>query len=285
MVAGLLGIAVGSSLYCWWLAVVRHQAPPAPALSKAEITAGVPIQRKRIDDFIAMTGSYRNFDELAAGLNDRLKEDVLVAAGMSESPTGHNIFGEVLADRRMARLYEMLAQMRPSDADQRVGTLFDSKLDIHFRDCWKRINEIRGPEVPEDKLLLLPIRQNYRALSCATFLASRFCPVSEVLRRLEQWNARAEEIATTARADPALKKSERAWTRPFGLYNHPSNILLANIYLSCLERKGPLGKDWLRERLSEDDWRSLQPQVIPLVSWDAHTGPFDFTHRESDRDN
>src|SRR6056297_84416 len=76
-----------------WMVISRWANPqrrpaqvedlPNLPLSRKQLVAGVPAQRKRIDDFIDQTGQYQNFDELIDGLSDPLDADFDILQGAS----------------------------------------------------------------------------------------------------------------------------------------------------------------------------------------------------------
>ena len=103
---------------------------------RQSIEGRVPVQRRRIDDFISQVGAYPTYEALAAALNDPVRVgddfDVVLAAGLqSQDPIPEMQFARVLADRRVSRLYAMLKKLDANVAAERAAALFDDKLHVH----------------------------------------------------------------------------------------------------------------------------------------------------------
>lgn len=174
--------------------------------------------RAQIDAYIARVREEETFEELAAGLSVREASAQVQAAGYSVG--GHAVqfqakFEGCLANRRVARLFEILSDRE--DADGLCRKLFDEKrtlLKESFQEHLKARDAIGGPQLQPIELVRFPtefvepLSSEAAALSAALFLSAEFCPVDEVLRQLDAWNALAEEC------DEAFRQARADWVDP-----------------------------------------------------------------------
>lgn len=209
----------------------RLTGPPGawdhPVLAQVPLPndGGVPVQRARIDNYITRVSTEQSFEKLAAGLDKH--EDILVAVAMwSQEPHPEMMFETCLANRRLARLFEILRQRK--DADRLCRSLFESKLTalregyVRIVETWERgitrIQQARPDLTVADADLGSGSRESSRlqkqiwqlgdppkkfwdgyssecALSGAVFLAAEFSSVEEVLRELDAWTALGDGLA------------------------------------------------------------------------------------------
>jgi len=179
---------------------------------------------QEIDDFIAIVEKEETFESLVQGLNEPPRGRVPLSIGTAISPEDMTpIFAISLANRRVARLYEMLKQ-RP-DPGRDCRDVFEDKLSILRRglmrhvETWERGTakyQQEHPEVDLDnpELSLAPGNEIRReiwelgnpptekfepataacAVAAAVFLSAEFCPVEEVLRQFDAWRAMSAEF-------------------------------------------------------------------------------------------
>ena len=242
--------------------------PPPPSARAGEQVStegGTPVQRQRIDDYIARVAQ-EDFETLVKNLN--MHEDLLVAvfSGQSRSQV---TFHRCLANRRLAKIFADLESRPAAEAERVCRSIFKEKFDIHRSDLlevlefWERGAQPRRPR---------PLDENLTALCGAVFLSAAFCPVTDVLRQLEEWEELGRSVQRRAQAIPDPKMSFLA---QLGVehYAVPESLFLLNIY------------SWmLRDRCRDSDFEQLLPEGLPaervaFCAWDAHTNPFDFTHQ------
>lgn len=234
--------------------------------------AGVPIQRKRIDDFIAQTRAYPDLDALAAGLNDRVQTedqfDIVFAVGVqTQDPMKEMQFAKVLADRRVARMYALLKALPAADAAREAAALVDAKLRIH--DEYLRGLTASGGRRERGA----DVRRNFHALSASVFLCAVFCDAQTVLEKVDKWNDTIGRLVDEVKADPALRRP--LWNE-FFLYGRPEKLYLLNLYAFALEQSVALTAKQLEQKLDIRE-PGLFLERVPFTTWDAHTNYFDFT--------
>ncbi len=206
-----------------------NSAPPH--VEKSVGAAEVSIQRKRIDDFIDFVASCSSIEKLSEALNKPTPGDFIVFdAGFhtGDMIAGPSLFNQIFADRRVARLYEILDKMQPADASRVASSLFESKLDIHIKDWQRGIQNWR-----KDEIRPVPIPNNYHALSCSLFLCSHFCEASEVLLMTEKWSNSIKRIEVDIRSEESLK----LLLTELSSAGIPDELYFLNLYLSCYQRK------------------------------------------------
>jgi hypothetical protein len=254
-------------------AALQRQA--AEEQRRQAVTGGVPAHRQRIDDFMAQTGAYPDIDALAAGLNDRIQTDfdIVGAAGLQTAdPSPQTQFAVVLADRRVARLYAMLADLGPAEASRRAAALVDAKLETHQAGMAKCLAEWRDQGGVSEPI---PISRNFRALSAALFLCAALCDPQTLLRSIDEWDEKIGHHVDDVQADPALQVLQWEITKN----GRAEPLYLLNVYMFVLERNGGLSVQEVLERVeTEIPGPELFHERVPFCAWDAHTNPFDFTH-------
>ncbi len=235
------------------------------------LSGGVPVQRKRIDDFIQQVASLDEFDKLAIGLNDRIDADfdiVFHAGAQTNAPNPQMQYARVLADRRAARLYSMLAAMPPDEAAKKAAELFESKLAIHSEGLTRGIADWRdGDGVIEP----VPISLNHQALSVALFMCASFCDTVTVFAKLAEWDS------VIGRSVDDVVTDQKLWQlrNEVVTYGRPENLFLVNVFAYLLQRGGCFSIGVLESVANQ----SLpQFENMPFYAWDAHTTEFDFTH-------
>jgi hypothetical protein len=256
------------------------------ALRKAAIeeqhrTAGVPIQRKRIDDFIAQTAAYADFDATAAGLNDRLKTDfdiVFDVANHSNDANPQLHFAMVLADRRVAKLFAYLNKMTPEEASRKAALLVDAKLKIHEADLATAVSDAKrvfGNPKPKEFYEIgdFPVRLNFHALHSAVFLCAAFCSPEIILSKIDKWESVAERQVSEVAADPVWNVLERSVVR----YGKAEKLYLLNLFAFILEQNAGLEAQEVEQKAELKVSRFKER--LPFCAWDAKTNPFDFTAR------
>nr|MDQ3332126.1 hypothetical protein [Planctomycetota bacterium] len=183
---------------------------------KDQLTAGVPTQRKRIDDFIDQVAEYATLDDAVRALSEPVGTDfdIVFDVGLHTSELSPQMqFAQVLADRRVARIYEMLAAKPVADADRLAASIFDAKLSAHTDGLSQGIADWRDGD---GQVRPVPVRLNYHALSAAMFLCAAFCDAPSALEKLQAWQsvigARVDDVAS----DPKLRQLEQE-VRKYGL--------------------------------------------------------------------
>ena len=96
------------------------------------LSGGATVQRKRINTFIENTSSM-GLDQALFSLSDGKNEDFNVAhfAGLQSGFGPPIVMKQVLADRRVSKIYELLSQRTTGEASEIVARAFDEKLKKH----------------------------------------------------------------------------------------------------------------------------------------------------------
>jgi hypothetical protein len=232
----------------------------------APIDGGTPVQRGRIEDYIARVGK-EDFETLVKNLN--LHEDLLVGVGNWAQGAGRqNMFTVCLANRRLAKIFAELESRPAAEADALCRRIFEEKFDLFRSDILELLPSWEQGTQPERPR---PLDEDCIALHGAVFLSGGFCPVGEVLRQLVKWEEFYRSLKPSGKALPDEKTSFLA---RIALEHSvpPEDVFLLNLY------------SWmLRDRCGDRDFESLLPKTLPtetiaFCAWDAHTNPFDFTH-------
>lgn len=236
-------------------------APESMALTDQKNDFGVPKAVKRIDASIDLAGSLE-FAELCNSLSvyDQSFE-LAYTAGMSHSsPTPPVIYKQVIADRRVAKLFAFL-QSRPIDeASQATAQLFDQKLK-EMSTAW--LNEAATQGSVEQTL--------QHAVAAALFLCVWFCEDEVVGEKADAW------IAWFDGFEPRYSF--------FEMDARPPWMFLLNCYMNVIERRGE-SRDAMNARLDrlEKEVGTELPRLAPtaVYQWDTPTLPTDFTHMHRD---
>ena len=266
-IAIVVVLIVGISVFVY---LVRSRRPPAPPSMRADqpapVDPGTPVQRARIDDYIARVGQ-EDFDTLVKNLNQH--EDLLVAVGnWAQGAAPRNMFAVCLANRRLAKIFVQLEGQPPAKADRQCRAIFQQKFDLLKSDILELVPSWKQGTTPQRPR---PIDEDYVALHSAVFLSAAFCPVAEVLRQLGEWEEFYRSLEPSGEGLP----DERTATLARAALEHsvpPEDVFLLNVYL------------WmLRDRCGDRGFESLLPKKLPtetiaFCAWNAHTNPFDFTH-------
>lgn len=236
----------------------KHLGPPTG------YNPPVPVQHPELDDYIQRVGE-EDFDTLVKNLNQH--ENVLVAP-YSGGMQSEWAFHRCLNNRRLAKIYLELASLPAAEADRLTREIFATKFQkyrtdlVHTLDSDNERKPPKGTGNPSD---------NLNAVYGAVFLSAVFCPVSEVLRELEEWEESGQSLDPRAEGidDPRRKlmtQIELRWARPESLF-------LLNIY-ACM----------LRDRCADTDFEKLLPKGLPTQTvafgaWDEKPRSFSFGHR------
>lgn len=240
------------------------------AVDREDLAAGVPIQRKRIDDFTAQAGSYKDIDAAIAGLSEPVAADfdIVFQAGTTQDATWDVEFARVLADRRVARLYSLLHELGRPEAQSKVASAFELKLKAHEDALAAGIADwLDG----DGKVTSVPVRLNHHAVACVLFLCANYCDSRNVLEMVDQWSGRITRTIAVVGFEPSLAPLEQE----LKLWGIPQPLFRLNIYLFLAERFGCID-DKAIYRLG--DYSLPQLYIVPFCAWDAATNPFDFTH-------
>lgn len=237
---------------------------------KAILAGGVPDQRKRIEDAIESAARLKDLDEAESSLNvvgDELNLAFSSAANSAALDPPSKLH-QVLADRRVAKVYAYLEEMHPNDASQRASSLFDRNLRRHRSDLDRYVARLRGQDSTRDSI---PVSGNSHALAASLFLCLIYCDQSVFLDNADRWEAEIGPLYHAGRSEPALASLFLMGADD----GPPQGLMLLNMYIILLDRE---------KKMSVDEVSSAIKRRLPIfrrvnfTAWDAHTGDLDFTH-------
>lgn len=270
-----LALAVIANL-TWLLCIVQNRQKAVPAgqveLSTDELAADVPVQRGRIDTYIA-TIRDETLEQSIARMS--LHEPLLVRSGLDAEqmlPWPHAT-ERCLANRRLARVQEALADLPEEERARRAAGLFDNAFTEFTSVVDKGLARWEQGNPPTDTTELLGPGRSldgyFWALSGAQLLGAQFCPPGKVLEqyeRIEQY-----ERATAAR----VQRTPEVLGPPFQevAYLLGPDLFQLNLARLVFHR---LGKLTTLDALMPV---SMVPEESRFYAWDAPTNEQDFTHQ------
>jgi hypothetical protein len=270
-------------------------------LAVGALNGSATARRAQIDNYIARVEKEETIETLTNGLSQH--EELLVStSNWSESAKPEMMLEVCLANRRIARLFEILRMRAAPDAD--CSKLFDEKLSILRADLYRVLDQLDQQGGPHSNSLLLneprvPICEDQIALSAALFLSAEFCSVEEVLRQLDAWEVVAREVSAHYESRIAAwegNEHARLGKRLFDYGAMPQNSFQLSLFATMLERRFDIApKQIWKEKhevvaaaavlqgLSEYDGKGRTPvgpyyRRVPLCALNVPTNPLDFTH-------
>ncbi len=204
----------------------------------------VPVQHPELDDYIQRVGE-EDFDTLVKNLNQH--ENVLVvpySGGMQSEWAFHRC----LNNRRLAKIYLELASLPAAEADRLTREIFAAKFEKYRVDFLASLDAGEDGTPPEGTG---NVDDNLNAVYGAVFLSAIFCPVSEVLRQVKEWEEFGWSLDPRAEGidDPKRTFLTRIM---LDLYGRPESLFQLNTYA------------WmLRDRCVDTDFEELLPKGLP----------------------
>jgi hypothetical protein len=189
--------------------VLASLPAPDPALPAAE--------RRSLADIAAVRDA--DFDQLTRPLKQSDDAWGMLMPQMRCNDFSRIVMNGVLADRRTMRLYELLANMPPDQAAERISTAFDLRFNGMSR-AMERAN-YRGAAGFQSANL---------GLSGLLFLCSEFCEPAVFLEKLDEWTDWYETAQMLLPADSDVSK--------FFVDVGPDPMFVANLYMKCLVERG-----------------------------------------------
>lgn len=260
-------ILVAAVCLCIHIAAVQTNAqePVEPPVVQGRRATGFPQAERDVDDLIRRL-SAMDYATACREINnggEDYNRAFRARQNFDNFADGQSYIRGVIADRRVARVYDYLSKMPAEEAAQKASELFDDKLNTHLQG-WREVMAARG--MGQQKYV--PIEQNSHALRSAWFLVSCFGDGKTVLNKLDAWRAAMLPIQASMAVNPNLV-SLIPYVQEEGV---PDNHYVINIMLFTLRNENKLTPGIIREaeRLGMPETEDLQ-----FVAWNAHTGPFD----------
>ncbi|QDU37473.1 hypothetical protein Mal4_17870 [Maioricimonas rarisocia] len=233
----------------WSLREGPDVGPIRPAAAAEPETA-----QQREEDFIQRVAamSLEELEESLAG-----PELTVTFAGQSGSANEYpNRIIQVLADRRVARIFAAYLDLAPAEADRRAERLFDTWLAEHDRRLEKTIARYRVSGGIE---LTIGAHHSNHAVAAAAFLVSRYCPPSTLIEKVERW----QELGSAATAKVANNPLP---VNPLEYDAGPDSLVILNLSLLMLQQYLAAAEF---EAIVRDQIRLPWPALaeIPLRTW------------------
>ena len=241
----------------------------AVAWDDHDIVGGLPSHRREIDDYIGRV-SKEDLSTLVANLN--LHENILIRISWPNDPFVEPSFQKCLANRRLAKIYELLAGRPIGEARVKAREIWKQKFATYQSgierclDEWETIGAVKAP---------IPLSDNFTALCSASFLCVAFCAPNEWLRLLDDWNVFAAASMKRISSNPQLAPLQSEMTS----YGPPEDMFLVNVFLWFIGDQ--FGVESVDEALENITPRTLHYRAVQYVAWNGHTNAFDFTHEYS----
>lgn len=179
-----------------------------------------------------------------------------------------------MADRRLARMYEILAAMPPEQAERTCKELFEKKLKINRDAYMLRFQEIRT--APDKPATLMGV--NWHALQCSVLLTAMFCDGPTLLDQLDRWRL----------GNMIFKAQSLVEGRSIPMYystlehGEPDALFIVHCLMISLEQQGRLTPEVLQtaqtlelprlEQVQMLDWRApvtrggiIGPADVPAI--------------------
>ncbi len=231
-----------------------------------DTSGGAVVQRERIDRAID-TASRLNAESAIAELHEYSESyELAQLASLSPSSLGICYIKQVLADRRVSKVFEKLQSLNSEDSSEQASKVFDSKLALLERE-WN--TQANGQHEGVGNLGAL-----HHATSVAAFLCSYFCPPAVLKEKLNSWDA-------SVSAD-AIERIEGVELMAVNRFADP--LFRLNLLVISGVRNGASVEDLNKEldsitrQITGDSKPFLQVESVNLFKWDAETLDTDFTH-------
>ncbi|MFG0335782.1 MAG: hypothetical protein ACF8TS_20675 [Maioricimonas sp. JB049] len=235
--------------------------------------SGESPQEQRIREYIKRV-EQEDLQVLVEGLNSH--EDLIARVwSRSNDLAPEMAFQACLANRRLAKLFALMQQMRPAEAAGFATRLFEAKFAKHVEDM-ARIETLNhsGKTSP----VRIRVFENAVALAASVFLSAQFCNAGEFLRQVDVWDEFGRDLIGRIESDEEHLAMMRGDAEMSG---GPQNLYLVNLYMFVLrERCGITPTQLAADGIIP---RTLQWKTRELVTFDSPVGPYDFPHQSGNR--
>lgn len=233
---------------------------PVAPIPKRDLSGGATIQRKRIETFIKNTAAM-DCERALASLSEPSEDfNVAYLAGLTNLPTPPIVMRQILADRRVAKIYEELAKLPADQACEKATRAFDGKLQKHEEEFGKWCNGT-------SKYQLYPAFHPHAA-SATLFLCASFCSTETFQQKFDSWYAR---LGQPQFDNGGASKRCR----------YPDPLFAVNLLVLVAEKQGQSLEELnakLTDTATKFDVRLPKAQELKFFRWNAHTNDTDFTH-------
>lgn len=253
-VAALVVLAVA-------VAILRNRSKPP---GKIDISGGAIEQRARIDRAID-SASALDIDEAVKSLSEYNEQYELAGlASMSPSSIGLLYINQLLADRRVSKIFGHFLTLPDDEACSQAEEIFGDKF-ATFHGMWKRF--AKGEDVYGD------LGPCHHAASASLLLYAYFCPPKVLDEKIAFWDK--------TMMNKEFGEVENLWQLSVNRFIDP--LFRLNLLVISGQRDGAslenLNKqlDRVTRKITGDD-PFLKVTHLRMFKWDAETMDTDFTH-------
>lgn len=268
-------LVVANVAWLIWMSQRRHQPTSITTADEADIkdiTAGVPIQRGRIDEYIQAVQN-ETLEQSIENLG--FHENLLVRAGLvDESPVPWPRCTErCLANRRLARVFEAFSKLPSDERSRRSKQLFDKTQTEFFQAVELILSRWETGNPPKTVTELFGEHRSidgyFWAVCGSQLLCAQFCPVDVAIQNQESILQFHQKNQVRVQQNPdrlALPYSE------IEQFLAPDLFQLNVLRLLCGRQSGV-------NRLDPLIPAEMRPEETRFYAWNAHTNEQDFTHQ------
>ena len=210
-------------------------------------------QMIREEEFIRTTAS-RGFDELvdAIGEHDGENTSIVFSSGMTSGLDPNVHLRQVLSDRRVAKLYQILSELPKDEASRRITAAYLKKLD-EYKQRWEKVNSTTGGA----------ISGYYRhGMSSLLLLCCEFCDEKTFNSHCSSWLDWYYE--------------HQGASEDFAKEADPQCLMVINLYVIALVRRGESIDD-INERVAKMCEDAECGPLHALTTYKFHS--WDWDHR------
>jgi hypothetical protein len=151
-----------------------------------------------LNDSVAFALSLESLNDAMLAMESEAPEGVSLEIASSRLSNGSAMpvpMAGVMADRRFARLYEILDSFPVDLAADEAKTIYDRQLE-NLSIQWNQ--EAHLYRDAKSQVFSVVMHRQSHALACAIVLCSRFCPPQDALPLVKQWDAKLrKELSDT----------------------------------------------------------------------------------------
>lgn len=227
------------------------------------ISGGASEQRARIDRAIDSAGALSIEDAISSLSEYNEQFELAGLASLSSSSPRRLFINQLLADRRISKIFGHLLSLPVAVASSQAEKIFDDKF-ATFRSEWKRFAS--GDDV------VGKLGPCHHAASAGLLLCAYFCPPELLDEKLALWDK--------AMADKEFEEIQGVWHLSPNRFIDP--LFHLNLLVISGDRKGvplePLKEDLDRITREMVETSFCRITNLRLFKWDAETMDTDFTH-------
>lgn len=272
-----LFVAANVALIVWRMNRLSVTVPTSMEREpEPDLTAGVPIQRGRIEDFIQRVKA-ESLEQSIDNLN--FHERLVFRGGVGDMVALYwpHATERCLSNRRLARVFEDLSNLPEADRVKRTEAIFqkhyeDFKGSIEFiMSRWEAGNPPTRVAVAEQfGHGRRSLTSHFWAVCGSLLLVAHFCPAESSIDKYRLMVTLHEDCRSRVDSDP--EHLQLPWTE-IKNFTRP-DLYYINLALWVADRHFDVAQ--VKRHIPD----ALNVTTVPLHAWNAHTNAFDFTHQK-----